>query len=1209
MTWAQASQQQLKDLVQKVEQGEITSLSFEDLDKAADFAVTQAQRALDLAAAGDYQQAFDLARQNVDLLGPLGDEKYGPTTYARALLMTIAGDILLIADQEENGRRYLEAAAGRYAITLEQPVWASDAQRMRHIPEISRNYGALLMRLAALEHDAGRWQDASQIGIEALVVYQNATLTDRQIEASQQLVDMAVQARERADAEGRDVAGHAISEADLRYRHSLGLQAAGRNREGLEEARIALTLVERYPAAPGSPSTALSARLALAQAHQGLGEHVPALEILEAATKAIDVLPVSARNETLLSILERQTASLLAARRFGEAATVLREQIKVAEDAGHSVLTTAHMRQNLALALHAQGRLAAAEKVLRRARTDLEQLPQDQIDVARLLGRALRNLAVVRKDQNYPDEALTLAREAVALYETVPGGDMGLAEAYVAIMENLILLERPVDAETAREEGLRKLGTGANNVAARERLAGYGRRPSDLVCLKDDTDLSALTDAALSEGARCLAERFNDATDAKRYEDAEAIGVQMLAVLDVQSGRPATDDMSVRLDRTMTYRIRMLESLGAVAALAGRSRAAAEYLFSSMKTSLDHNFPRLLGLDLPQKAGLLRQYIPLGLAETNYSLVIEDASVPRAIGMDTALLTKDTLTWLAMTEHKALFTHGALADPELHGQYLDLRRAFSWELMALKESVYAGRRASDGAASLEQTLQPLSDFETRFGQAVTLDVVETQDVVSHLGPAEGLIEYVLYKSYDKSTGDLSGDYRYGAFVVNGATGRVSAVDLGPARGIDALVADFRQTIQTQIEMFSVDGRAEAELADVSRKLRGGILDPLQPHLAGIGRLFVAPVGSITLVPFEVLPTSQATGPIRYLVEDVGLVYLNSARQLTRRTDYAADGAECVPRPGTTDCQAVLIAAPDFAGSGGGATTQSRSPELGQPKTFGGRETGPEDALSEALIPERWLELPETLTLASRLGHVARAARIPVRELSGPGASEANVLRTQRPKLLLIATHGEFARLPREISMGLQSLRIDAQGTRLDMDWQAVYQQLDPGMNSLLVLAGAERRFDKPPPDDGLLTAFEIRGMDLRGTELVMLAACETGLTDVQIPEGDRLSGLNAAGDTISGLRQSFAIAGAKSTVMSLWQVPEGETIAQTETFATHWLQDGMPRYAAFRKAQLSALQTAKDDQARGGHPFWWGGFVFAGDPGDMATSPAPYFAK
>ena len=92
---------------------------------------------------------------------------------------------------------------------------------------------------------------------------------------------------------------------------------------------------------------------------------------------------------------------------------------------------------------------------------------------------------------------------------------------------------------------------------------------------------------------------------------------------------------------------------------------------------------------------------------------------------------------------------------------------------------------------------------------------------------------------------------------------------------------------------------------------------------------------------------------------------------------------------------------------------------------------------------------------------------------------------------------------------------------------------NPLLRSGLVLAGGNTwlRHGNPPPEaeDGLLTAADVTGMDLTGTELVVLSACNTGLGEVR------------TGDGVFGLRRAFTLAGAKTLIMSLWSVPDEPT--------------------------------------------------------------------
>lgn len=107
-------------------------------------------------------------------------------------------------------------------------------------------------------------------------------------------------------------------------------------------------------------------------------------------------------------------------------------------------------------------------------------------------------------------------------------------------------------------------------------------------------------------------------------------------------------------------------------------------------------------------------------------------------------------------------------------------------------------------------------------------------------------------------------------------------------------------------------------------------------------------------------------------------------------------------------------------------------------------------------------------------------------------------------------------------------------------------------------------------DDGVLTAYEVLNMNFSSTDLVVLSACETGLGDIKSGEG------------VYGLQRSFQIAGAKSVVMSLWEVPDKETIELMKLFYKYWLEE-KSKHNALRKAQIELSKKYK--------PFYWGAFI------------------
>jgi CHAT domain-containing protein len=171
------------------------------------------------------------------------------------------------------------------------------------------------------------------------------------------------------------------------------------------------------------------------------------------------------------------------------------------------------------------------------------------------------------------------------------------------------------------------------------------------------------------------------------------------------------------------------------------------------------------------------------------------------------------------------------------------------------------------------------------------------------------------------------------------------------------------------------------------------------------------------------------------------------------------------------------------------------------------------------------------------------------------------------------------------------------------------------LRSGVVLAGGGRAPDAAPVDlspnaptrdDGILTAEEVQALDLRGCELVVLSACETGLGKLEYGQG------------VLGLQRAFQAAGARAVVASLWKVDDKATGALMERFYTNLWTRKLPKLKALREAQLSVLNdpgfatltrapgaTAEklpeggkiDQPGTRSDPALWAAFVLGGDGG------------
>jgi hypothetical protein len=162
----------------------------------------------------------------------------------------------------------------------------------------------------------------------------------------------------------------------------------------------------------------------------------------------------------------------------------------------------------------------------------------------------------------------------------------------------------------------------------------------------------------------------------------------------------------------------------------------------------------------------------------------------------------------------------------------------------------------------------------------------------------------------------------------------------------------------------------------------------------------------------------------------------------------------------------------------------------------------------------------------------------------------------------------------------------------------------PLLRSGLILAGVRQR-QSGAGEDGVLTALETAGLDLWGTNLVVLSACETGLGDVRNGEG------------VYGLRRALVLAGSQTQMMSLWKVSDAGTRDLMSAYYTR-LQAGEGRTEALRRVQLAMLRGELEptqDAAGYQHPYYWAAFILSGDwrsmdgKEDSVAEPRSFFRR
>jgi CHAT domain-containing protein/Tfp pilus assembly protein PilF len=446
------------------------------------------------------------------------------------------------------------------------------------------------------------------------------------------------------------------------------------------------------------------------------------------------------------------------------------------------------------------------------------------------------------------------------------------------------------------------------------------------------------------------------------------------------------------------------------------------------------------------------------------------------------------------------------------------------------------RAVSDLAGEIEQLEQSISVLSSEFRAAARR--VTLEGIQAALPAGAALIEFFSYRPFSirNAHDTVFGPPRYAAYVLR-RDGITASVDLGEAAPIDREVRRFRTALSVPA----------GEVRRAARTLYDAVMAPVRGSLSDGEHIIIAPDGALNLIPFSALVEERG----HYLIEDFTISYVTSGRDLTRLPDSGLDA----PRAGTP---AVIVANPSFNGP--------RIVSRPATKTAAARRAFDAHDFEQQL---RFAALPGTAQEAAALATLLPGATL----LTGAEATEARLKKLRGPSILHIATHGFFLQ-PRQVPERRGSLSgVSAASPQAGpaMDRQ------DGLLRSGLALAGANQRASGDT-DDGLLTALEVAGLDLWGTRMVVLSACDTGLGDTRNGEG------------VYGLRRALVLAGSESQVMSLWQVSD---VATRELMIAYYqrLRSHEGRAEGLRNVQLAMLR----GQGNRVHPFYWASFIESGD--------------
>lgn len=327
----------------------------------------------------------------------------------------------------------------------------------------------------------------------------------------------------------------------------------------------------------------------------------------------------------------------------------------------------------------------------------------------------------------------------------------------------------------------------------------------------------------------------------------------------------------------------------------------------------------------------------------------------------------------------------------------------------------------------------------------------------------------------------------------------------------------------------------------SINLYGMLWQPLEKELKGVSKVYYATQGMLYSIAFAAISTPDG----KYLSDRYNLCPLTSTAEIVKeQKEQLPQSVVAMGNIYYTDKQRQQVAAGDINGARGGE-----------------EDVTIDDFSDRGAKRYHFKYLPFTKKEIEDLSSIIKNRQLTLEE--GTEATEQNLrnLLDKKPDVIHLATHGFF------IAKSDEARKVPF--------FQHYSQAIENSMQRAgIALAGAEDTWtgaqQPEEANDGILTANEVAQMDLNGTQLVTLSACETALGDYSF-EG------------VFGLPRGFKQAGVKSLLVSLWSVNDKSTSLLMSSFYRYWMQ-GETKQQAFKHA----VNDVRKDYPE---PFYWAPFV------------------
>ncbi len=554
------------------------------------------------------------------------------------------------------------------------------------------------------------------------------------------------------------------------------------------------------------------------------------------------------------------------------------------------------------------------------------------------------------------------------------------------------------------------------------------------------------------------------------------------------------------------YLAQSLKMLSQIYFLLGNYQNATNLLYSALTISQNHLFKNLSELPSKERAVLWNEK-SLAFQRTYPRMVLQNPE-DRLVGdlYDKSCLFAKGLLLAAETDMRQLILESG--DEEVVAKFGELQTT-RWWLNKLYGVPIAERRVNtDSLENVAERLEgELVKMSKAYGDFMGNMKLTWRDVQKKLVVKDIAVEFLAFPAWKTDS------LQYIALTVKKGYDAPRLTKLFSEKELDAIETSFY---------------TDKELSQL-------VWGRLAGELEGVERIYFSPSGELYNIAIESMPHWADDC---MMSDKFNLYRLSSTRELAIARDETPSVGASVYGDIKYDTDVALMGIP-------------RS-ETGSLHAFRGMNP----ASCATLRNKYWEELKGTKEEADTIADILSKSKVQVRELTGAGATETTVknLSGQKRRILHIATHGFYwdeadAEYYRERDR-LSFLLLSDTRSRLVEDRALT--------RSGLLFAGAQNTFygtEIPAGvDDGVLTAQEIAQLDLRGLDLLVLSACQTGLGDVK-------------GDGVFGLQRGFKKAGARTILMSLREVDDAATRDMMIQFYNAYVTGGRSKRDAFLAAQ------------------------------------------